>query len=397
MSSLNVRPMESAEEEFELRELATQSFNFPLELWGKFVEVVGRENIRVAIHDNHVVGGMSFYPVGQWFGGQSVPMAGFALVLTGVEHRGEGFAYDMLCNVMRELRPRCPLATLYASTQPIYRKVGFEQAGNNYTYSLSLRDIRGAKKKCVIRRADLEADHAVLQSLANQYGAANNGCLERNGGMWKRLSRSLHGKVYAFLLGESGKERGYVIYDQRQERVSWSSDEQRIIGIRDLVALDCDAQETIWSLIASNRSVIDAVSWLGPSSDPRSLGLEEHKLRVEFPRRWMMRLLDVREALVRRGYPELTGQLAFEVTDDLFEDNTGNFTLSLEQGSPKIEEVATSSPIRISARDLAPLYSGLWTASQLRDAGKLACEDEHAIGLANQFFAGSEPWMPDAF
>ena len=389
MTNLIVKPMESDSEEAALCDLATQAFNFSEDRWEKFPQIVGRENIRVAINNDKVVGGMSFYPVAQWFGGQSMPMAAIALVLTGVEHRGKGFANGMLKTVMEELRNSgCPLATLYPSTQPVYRKLGFEQAGNNYTYTTKLSDIRGVQKKCAVRRADLETDRQLLQTLASKYASANNGCLERNDGMWKRLFRDIHGKVYIYVMGESGDERGYLIYDQSPDR---------IIEVRDMVALDGDAQQTVWSVIASNRSIMEAVRWTGPSNDLRGLCIQEHRSRVEFPRRWMLRLLDVRDALLRRGYPKLTGQLTLEVADDLFAENTGNFTLSLERGTPNVEQSVVSSPLRITVHDLAPLYSGLWTATQLRDAGRLTCDDEDTIELANQFFAGSEPWMSDAF
>ena len=398
MPNLIVKRMESQSEEDSLRDLATQAFNFPQERWESFPPMVGRENIRVASLSDDVVGGMSFYPVGQWFGGRSVRMAGFALVVVAPEQRGQGVAANMLRNVMYELRQSdYPIATLYATTQRVYRKVGFEQAGNCYTYSVPTSSLVGLRQKMPARRVRHEEHQETLQRLFSQAGRENNGWIERNAGMWLRACRELRGQLFTYLIGDPGQERGFLIYDQERVAASASPMGQCRLVIRDMVALDEEAQETAWALAGSNRSVIDSVAWCGPASDSRCLMMQEHEASVAFPRRWMLRLLNVRTALLDRGYPRIDGQLAFEITDALIPENQGVFTLVIENGQPTIVDGATTPPIRIDVQYLAPLYSGLWSTTRLRAHERLACSDDDVIQFADQLFSGSEPWMPDSF
>lgn len=398
---LNVKRLESRAEEAAMGELATQSFNFPDSSWEVYPEIVGRENMRIASVAGEMVGGMCMYPAGQWFAGRSVPMSAFALVMTAPQHRGHGYGFGMCVDVMREMRATHPLAALHASTQQFYRKLGFEQAGNAYDYACSLKDIHGCRAKLPMRRADPAGARQVLQALATKRAVASNGCLDRNDGLWKRLFRERGGKVFTYLVGSAGNESGYLIYEQCREAGRSSAAEQqweqRSIVIRDMVALSAEALETIWAFVAANRTVTEMVRWTGPAADPRNLVTSEYEPKVHRPRRWMLRLLDVRAALLQRGYPKLTADVSFDVSDELFEENAGRFNLRLIDGVPEITEDTVGEPIRLTVQDFAPMYSGLWTATQLQMIGKLACGNAALVSKANQVFACSEPWMPDAF
>jgi predicted acetyltransferase len=402
MSQLVVKSVDSSQEEQALQNLGMQAFNFDEDRWESYLTVVNREHLRIAVVSQEVVGGMSFYPIGQWFGGKRIPMAGLALVLMAPEHRGRGYAYHMLAEVMRQLRADgYPLATLYASTQRLYRKLGFEQAGNSYTYALSIKDIEVPKQELPMRQVDAQEQRALLQKLATKRAVCEQGCLDRNDGMWNRLFRELNGKVFTYLIGEPGNECGYLIYDQSRDAARSSPGEhaweQRSINIRDMVALNADAMNSIWAFIGSNRTVTELVKWTGPATDLRSLLPPEYEAKVILPDRWMLRLLDVRRALLDRGYSMCDADVAFEVTDDLLVDNCGSFTLHLRDGVPEIENGASGNAIQINVREFAPLYSGLWTAEQLQRFGLLHCDDDEMVDSATRAFASSEPWMPEAF
>lgn len=402
MSELKIKPVESQDEERALQELGMQGFNFDEERWRSFLTIVDRNTMRVAVDDERVVGGLSFYPIGQWFGGKSVSMAALALVLVAPELRGRGYAHRMLSEVLRQLRADgYSLSTLYASTQQVYRKVGFQQAGNSYDYMSSIRDIEVPKQTLPMRRVDPQECRELMWDLATRRAMNEQGCLDRNEGMWRRLFRKLHGPVFTYLVGEPGNESGYLIYDQSRNAtrsgLSEHAWEQRSINIRDMVALNEDAQTSIWAFVGGNRSVTELVTWSGPATDIRNVVTSEYEAKITRPVRWMMRLLNVQQAMLDRGYPEVDADIAFEVSDELIPENNGHFTLSLRGGEAQLVDGGDGCPIEITARELAPLYSGLWTADQLRRFGLLRCADDRAVNAAIAAFASSEPWMPDSF
>ena len=110
--------------------------------WDSYFDRVGRENLRGVFSRDSFVGGLGFYRMGQWFGGQCLTAAGISGVAISPSLRGQGAAHALLSAVLNELRAEgIPLATLFASTQRLYRSVGFEQAGTRLQYRLPLRSI----------------------------------------------------------------------------------------------------------------------------------------------------------------------------------------------------------------------------------------------------------------
>ena len=403
-TALQIAGLQEAADEVALREIATQTFNFGDDRWPSFVDMVGRENIRVARNaEQEMIGGLSYYPIGQWFGGKSVATAGIALVCIAPEQRSKGYAFEMLSSVMRDLRrDGFPLATLYPSTQQFYRKLGFEQAGNSYSYACPLKDIAGCRPKLPMRRVERPPQFSLLDRLASERAKRTNGNLDRNEGMWKRLCRDLgDGKLFVYVVGEVGSECGYLIYDQTREsgrsspaEQSW---EQRSIRIRDMVALNADAMETIWALVASNATVIEMVHWTGPAADPRTMLLAEYEPKVARPNRWMLRLVDVRSALMSRGYPTMNVDLPLSIDDQLLPENAGSFTLQIRNGQPTIVPEVVGDPLQLDVRYFAALYSGFVRAEQLQAWGQLRCPVQETVSLASRVFSDGEPWMPEAF
>jgi predicted acetyltransferase len=68
----------------------------------------------------------------------------------------------------------------------------------------------------------------------------------------------------------------------------------------------------------------------------------------------------------------------------------------LKGGRARVEPGASGPALRCDIRALAPIYSGLYTASQAAALGMISGDDE-AIAAADRAFAGPAPWMPDHF
>jgi|GEM_PF-2361696 len=399
---LTVTPLQSEKDDAALRAIAAQTFDFPEDNWDGFVEVVGKENLRVARVDQKIVGGLSFYPVKQWFGGKAIPTAAIALVCIAPELRGQGHATKMLNSfIQQQVANGFPLATLYPSTVKFYRKLNFEHAGNSYTYSCSLDDIKGCKLVLPMQPIETSPTNALLHSIANKRAEIENGHFDRNEGMWQRICREQSSKVYSYVVGEPGKEVGYLIYDQTRSpgrsAASEKSSPQRTLNVRDMVALNAQAMETIWAFIKGHGTVREMVRWNGPASDARMIVLSEYEPRVPNPSRWMLRLCDARQALALRGYPKLDVDLPLSLADELNQENTGQFTLSVRSGNAEIIPEVRADPIHLEVRDLASLYSGFYRAERLQQYGKLTCGNPETVAQANALFHGAEPWMPDRF
>jgi len=106
------------------------AFSFPAAEAETWLSNAGTDQLRVVREGGRVVGSLLLIPMGQYFGGKSVPMVGIAGVGVGIADRGRGVARALMAGTVQELAERgVALSTLYASTQTLYRSVGYERAG----------------------------------------------------------------------------------------------------------------------------------------------------------------------------------------------------------------------------------------------------------------------------
>ncbi len=267
---------------------------------------VGRENLRVICSSGRVQGGLAFYRMGQCFGGRQIPMGGIALVCVAPEHRTTGLAYELMAETVRELfKQGIPLSTLYPSTQRLYRKVGFEQAGNLYQHRLRLACIRLHNRPAPMRAVDASQPHA-FQQLDEARARVSNGCLARSAGLWRRLLHADEEPVYAYLIGDENEETGYVIYTQTQLEPG-----RNRLMVRDMVALSPAAAHSLWAFFHGHRTIFETVAWHGPAIDPLLMVPLELEPEVQRQYRWMTRIVDVRKALsMPRISPASDGRIA---------------------------------------------------------------------------------------
>jgi predicted acetyltransferase len=168
------------------------------------------------------------------------------------------------------------------------------------------------------------------------------------------------------------------------------------IVVRDAVARTPAAGCRILRLLADHRSMALAATITTGPGDPLLLLAREEKLEVAEHFRWMLRLVDVRAALERRGYsPAVRGEVHLRVRDAVFPENARRWTVEAAGGRGNVRE-GGSGAIAIDVRGLAALYSGYLPAEDLRSAG--LCEGSDAdLAHATALFAGPAPWLADYY
>jgi len=153
---------------------------------------------------------------------------------------------------------------------------------------------------------------------------------------------------------------------------------------------------------ASDYLVGGAVTYAN-SAKSRLLGVSERVIQSNVEDYWMLRLVDVRAALLARGYPPLDAELELDVGDELLPENSGRYLLALARGAARISAPGEGTPsaasrpqVRLSVGALAALYTGFATPWQLATAGRLQATED-ALALLAHIFAGPAPGLPDFF
>jgi len=376
-------------------ECVRQALFFPdvdLDTW---IQREGLDNIRVARREGKVVGGLISQPMGQWFGGRSVPMAAVRGVGVAPEHRGTGVATRMMRALMEELhREGVPLSTLYPATETLYRRAGYEEAGVQLTYQLPVQAIDSCDRTLPLRRIEPK-DHEALHAAYAAQASRTAGGLDRNEWAWQRVfSPLLSAKdTHGYLVEQDGRVTGYVVYTQVQgERIAHAHK----LALSDFVVLTPEAGRRLLTFLADHESMVDSITWYGAPADPIHYLLGEQLWQHVDRLDWMLRVVDVAKALEARGYPPgTTGEVHFDVRDDVLPQNNRRCVLEVAESSGHVREGGDGT-IRLDVRGLAAVYSGHLTPLGLKTTGLSDASDDDLLAMA-RFFAGPSPWMSDRF
>jgi predicted acetyltransferase len=371
------------------------SLAFPASFAPTYFEWVGAENLRVAKRGGAVVGGTAIYPMGQWFGGRSVPMGGVAAVAVAPEHRATGVGGALMVDALRECARRgLPISTLYPATYPVYRRAGYECAGTHTLHRVRPAAIDARDRGPPVRPMT-EADVPAVVELAAERGRRTAGTLDRSPYLWRRVRTHPTQTVHAYVVDGAwgGAPEGYVFY--RQEYAKAGSNHYDL-WVRDLAATTPAAARRLLSFLASHRSMADVVLLPAAASDPLLLHLADAHDEIERRWEWMTRIVDVEAALAARGYArEIEAEVHLEVEDDLFEANAGRFVLAVRGGRGEVERGGRGA-VRLHVGALAPLYTGHHSAEALLVTGRVQGAPPD-LAAASAVFAGPAPWMPEVF
>lgn len=332
---------------------------------------------------------LELIPAGQWFGGRCLSTGAVAWVVTRVASRGSGVARQLMQSALEELRRSgTALSTLYASTAALYRKLGYEWAGQAVRYALPLGAIAAGRRDGQVERLS-QADAPEVQEVYAACARRDAGLLARDASFWSdRFDPLPSPALAAYVVRYDGRPEGYVLIDEKPH--------DRQLMLRDVMFTTRRAGARLLALLADHGSLFDtAVYWSGPDDPLGNLLSEDRAVPVE-QKRWMLRIVDVAAVLAGRGYaPHVQAELHLEVTDSLLPENAGRWTLRVERGQARVER-GGEGRIRLGVGSLAALYTGYARPESLALADRLSGPADD-LAQAALVFAGPRPYLCDVF
>ena len=377
-----------------LEELISFTYQFGPGEFRRWMRGAGRENARVVRDLGAVTGGLFVYPMGQWFGGRSVPCLGVAGVGIAPEHRARGAGSDMMGAVVREAAAGgFPLSALYPATQPVYRRAGYEQAGHRLVYAVAAASIASREREPDVRPAR-PSDRRTIEGLYEAQCREGAGLLDRSEFLWKRLLDPPETSLRAYIVHRGREALGYVVVAPKKGETLIQD-----LSLLDLAFRTPEAGRRILSFLASQRSFVKTIRWNGGPQDPLIALLREQEYAVERHWRWMVRICDLRRAFEARGYRAgVRVEVGLEVTDDLLPGNAGSWTLRIAGGRGRLARGTTGpgGTVACDIRALASVYTGFASPEEARNRGNL---DGPAAALAalGAAFSGPTPWIREMF
>ncbi len=354
-------------------------------------ERIGFENIRLMRDKDRLLAQMAFVWMGQYVGGKSVPMAGVAAVAVPPDARGYGAGTTLMKAALSEARAAgMPLSGLYPATQPIYRSVGYEQAGTRWRMKVDAARI-DVKDHSLAVEPITPGDEPAIAEVYRAKARRHEGHLERNDYIWGRIFRPKGEPPRPYKVMSDGRIEGYVVLSKQ-----FNDGGKPDFNVLDMAALTPAAGRRILSLFADHKSIANKFCWWGGPDEPILYQLREQETEIEASTFWMLRILDVPKALEMRGWaPGRSGELHLSVIDELFPENNGPWLLSVADGHAQVTRGGRGS-FKTTIRGLAPLYSGFLSAGVLSAIGWIEASEQE-IQVAGSLFAGPTPWMPDMY
>jgi predicted acetyltransferase len=385
------RPADEHEVE-QFADLLCLAFAAPPAVARLTIDRAGVDQVRLAHRDGQVAGGLIRLVFGQWFGGRSVPCLGITVVAVAPWRRGSGVAREVMLHALREARDEgIAVSALYPASPALYRTLGYESAGSRYTITFPPALIESQPRCCIARPIE-PSDHPAIEQMYGEWAQRQQGALDRIEFNWRRVREPRGQRARGFLLERDGVVESYVYYLPDVGK----DPHQQLIKITDLATGSRAGVEGLLSFLRDHRSMVRRIVTEGSPEESWLLALPEAGYRVRLAFHWMLRVLDVRAALLARGYASsVTGTVHFEVEDRLLAQNTGRYVLHVRNGVPEVEPGGRGS-VRLRERGLAALYTGFCTPQVLVDLGLI--EGTAAdLRVAEAVFASPRPWMRDHF
>ncbi|MCC5821953.1 MAG: GNAT family N-acetyltransferase [Phycisphaerales bacterium] len=333
---------------------------------------------------------------GQFFGGRSVPMAGVRAVAVPPERRGTGVATDLMKALLGEAHERgTPISTLYAATQPLYRRTGYEQAGHRHRVTLDPARLKGrAVPGTRIRPADFDRDHDAIVACHHAMARAMPGNLDRDAYLWSLLRAPRATQTDTLLIEDDAGRIGGVL-TSRLERIPYPG-RGFALWASDISASSEQGARGVLAAMAGFGSVATEIRLHCGPTHPLLLLLDEQKYRIDHEEHWMTRIVRLADAVGARGYPAtLRTRVGVRVHDPLFSDNDGDWTIEVEDGHAEGTR-GGDARVELDIGAMAAVYTGFASPEQLALIGRIR-GDQEALSTLGAIFAGPTPSMVDFF
>lgn len=352
----------------------------------EYIENTGISNFHIVEHAGSPAAVLALIETGHWFAGKVVPACNIAHVAISPQYRGIGIAGTILDFAAAEAVKRgAMVASLFASTRPLYRKSGFELAGSEIIYEADTSELYKIKQQLQCRRVETPQARTAIEPIYAEHCQAQAGVLDRSNAHWHVLLQASGDELSTYVFEDGGRDVGYIVLD--------TGNPEGLV-LRDWVALSGATARQILKFLGTFSTVYPRVRWHGAPEDALTFEMPDKGWRLMHQEEFLMHILSPKLALSTRGYECASGRLRIDVVAP---SQKHSLLLSVENGIGACEEdVSGPADISIGLAQFATLYSGFRSARFLARAGWIVGEAT-AIKHCDSIFSGPSPWVGEHF
>ena len=385
-------------------DMISHAFGFPTVEAAPWFLKAGHDNLRVLKDGARVIGGLIVLPMGQFFGGRSVPMLGMAGVGITPEARGRGVGRHLMGACVEEAKNSgFALSSLYGATTNFYTRTGWTRAAVRMKFEVELPMLEPLR----IRSAPGERDAGVtveqvdgapeeVRAFYTEWARDRAGHLDRRAQVWGRVAEPRGFSTKTFVVREDGAMTGFTVVSHKME------------GDGGQVRAWCASAKTkraahaLLSIYGSYASVASHVTWFGSPSHLLLWAMPERRHKIEMPWYLMTRTLDVSRALEARGYPRgASCDVSFSVHRETAHLAPREDVRLVVEGGAARTLPMKAPRFTMTEHGFTALYTGFSTPKELLELGEIRAIDESrtrdALESLASVFAGPLPSLVDFF
>ena len=368
-----------------------------------FLAYLPLDRMHAAFDDGTIIGGAGVYPFEMTVPGGPMTCAGVTIVGVKPTHRRRGILRKMMTAQLEDIRERGePIASLWASEDTIYGRYRYGPASRTGHVLLprGTADLRPdlPPREGQVRFVEHEEALRAFPRIYERIRPRRAGFVLRTKPWWEsrilddnEWRRGGAGPLNRVLLEIDGRPAGYAIYRIFQHQTEW----KRTLRVMEAIGLDARAAREIWRFLLGIDWMDDIEIRLLPLDHelwhllarPRTLGMKV------FDGLWM-RPIDVGAALSGRSYVT-DGRVTLEiVSDPLFEDNVGTWTIA----DGRARRSSRRPDVRLDVQALGSVFLGGFSFAELARAERVEEAARGGIARADALFrTDAEPWCPEIF
>ncbi|MFG2645936.1 enhanced intracellular survival protein Eis [Streptomyces sp. NPDC048370] len=372
-------------------DLATRSYGHPVD---DITLLRPHADLRVAVRDGQVVAGGLGLLLPQFFGGAPVPSALLGAGCVAPEERGAHLSIRMISERLRPLRDQgAVISTLWTASNGYARRLGWEAPTPVYSWTVPTDELKRRFAESGFEIAHGTSTKARL--LQNDLAASWNGTWQRPG-WWEHWQQQKHPGLATYRFNRSGREPTGVLSVANEPHPI----EGRQIVVHDFWAADQEAAAAMFAFLGRHNSRIPTVAFQRTGLPPAPLLLHHlHRpgsLTARSWHPWMLRILDLRQAVQLRGWPEEADlTLPIEVVTE-GGDATERFMLRITNGKGDLEPTTGEGQLILTRGQFAVWYAGGYRSTA---AAALTGINGPPRRLTQLLAAAAdrEPWLADHF
>jgi len=374
----------------EYQALARRAYGHPVDDIAYLSEHADR---RVALHGGKVIAGGLGMLVKQFFGGQPVPGASMACGCVAPEERGDQLAGRLIGERLRPLQEQgAVVATLWTTSTGYVRRLGWEAPAQVYSWAVSTDELSRSFRSpgYEVGVGMTEQAYQLQEDLASQW----NGTWQRPG-WWNTWQQRQHPDLTTYRFNRPGRETAGVLSVAGERHPV----EGRQLGVYDFWAADSQAAAAMFAFLGRYNSRIPTVAFQRTGLPPSPLQHHLHRsasLTARTWHPWMLRILDLRQAIQLRGWPdEVDLTLPIEVvTED--DQATDRFTLRIAGGKGELSAATSEGRLTLTRGQFAVWYAGGYRSVAAAELSGVR-GDRAALTRLLMATADREPWLADYF